>query len=191
MADNVMSDPESFITLPPGVVDSGTYRVASPRVAPERPARSTDDIVFFAASPGLAAASHAAASNPDAMSPVPEPAEPAHRAAQQWCLVLPQGVGAKVVHGAVFLGRNPTRTPEWPGAELLPVIDPAKSLSKTHALIEVDADSLWVHDLDSTNGVYIVTEHGGTITVEPGTRAMVPAGSDLELGNYVVRVEYS
>ena len=187
------ASPEDFITLPPGVLDSGTYRVANPRVVPSKSARHDDDIVFFPTAPGMPAP--AAAS----VTPVVEAAgDPeatrvgvARHASLQWRLVLPDGVGAKAVDGALFLGRNPARTAERPDAELLTLIDPAKSLSKTHALLEVDSGVLWVHDLDSTNGVFIVQANGDAVEVEPGTRASVPAGSELEFGDYVIRVERS
>ncbi|WP_229671342.1 FHA domain-containing protein [Salinibacterium xinjiangense] len=67
--------------------------------------------------------------------------------------------------------------------------DPAKSVSKTHAMLEVDADGLWVLDLDSTNGVWVVPAGEGAIEVEPGQRVAVPAGADLELGDLVIQVE--
>jgi hypothetical protein len=188
-ADVVEVDPETFITLPPGVLDSGTYRVANPRVVPQRSGHSKDDIVFFPTAPGVVATP----SPVGAPSKQPKTADESRsgRVVQQWCLVLPGGVGAKAVRGALFIGRNPARTRDWPVAELLPIIDPAKSLSKTHALLEVEADVLWVHDLDSTNGVFIVAQNGDTVEVKPGTRAAVPADSQLELGEYVIQIEHS
>lgn len=182
------ASPEDFITLPPGVADSGTYRVANPRVVPPKSARHDDDIVFFPAGPGRPVP--AAASTVPTVETAGDSGTPRH-ASLQWRLVLPDGVGAKAVDGALFLGRNPTRAAERPDAELLPLIDPAKSLSKTHALLEVEGGMLWVHDLDSTNGVFIVQADGDAVEVEPGTRASVPAGSELEFGDYVIRVECS
>ncbi|WP_349899373.1 FHA domain-containing protein [Parafrigoribacterium soli] len=186
--DAAAVDPEEFITLPPGVIDSGTYRVANPRVVPQRSA--SDDIVFFTAgagvppTPGVVPPPRDAASDAGVELP-----EAPHRPELQWRLVLPGGIGARAVERALFIGRNPARTDERPDAELLPLVDPAKSLSKTHALVEVEAGQLWVHDLDSTNGVFIVPDDSDAIEVAPGTRAAVPAGATLELGDYVIRVE--
>jgi hypothetical protein len=177
VTDAASPDPQAFITLPPGVFDSGTYRVPNPRVVPPRTHQS-DDIVFFPSAPGVPAAPGVAPVEQQPAASIP-----------QWRLVLPGGIGAKAVDGAVFIGRNPARRPEWPNAELLPLVDPAKSLSKTHALVELEQNVLWVHDLDSTNGVFIVTDNGDATEVVPGSRAAVPAGSDLELGDYVIRVE--
>jgi pSer/pThr/pTyr-binding forkhead associated (FHA) protein len=90
---------------------------------------------------------------------------------------------------AALIGRNPAASTNWPHASLLPVDDLTKSVSKTHALLEIDGGVLWVHDLDSTNGVYVVV---GDDVVEavPGTRVAVPAGADLELGEFVTRVTF-
>jgi hypothetical protein len=170
-ADAAPAEQEAFITPPPGTFDSGTYRMTNPRIVPPRTQKASDDIVFFPTGAG---------------APVPAAQR---QAASQWRLVLPDGIGAKAVDGALFIGRNPTRTAERQDAELLPLIDPAKSLSKTHALLEVEDGVLWVHDLDSTNGVFIVPQSGDMVEVEPGTRAVVPTDSDLELGNYVIHVE--
>ncbi|MEO7123924.1 MAG: FHA domain-containing protein, partial [Lacisediminihabitans sp.] len=140
--DAVSTELETFITLPPGTFDSGTYRVANPRVVPARAHKASEDIVFFPS--GVGAPAPAAAVAPAALLD----------AVQQWRLVLPGGIGAKAVEASLFIGRNPARAAERPEAELLPLVDPAKSLSKTHALLEVDDGVLWVHDLDSTNGVF-------------------------------------
>lgn len=158
-----------FITMPPGITDSGTHRVATPRQERPKAEERADEIVLFPTSPGA----------------------PAVNQSPQWRLVLPNGAGVKPLDGAVFLGRNPALTAEHPNAELLSLTDPAKSLSKTHALLEVEDGQLWAHDLDSTNGVFVVPEHGDAVEVEPGTRVLVPAGAVLEFGDYVIGVEFN
>ena len=77
----------------------------------------------------------------------------------------------------------------WPEATLLQVDDLTKSVSKTHALLEIDGGVLWVHDVHSTNGVYVVVGDD-VVEVVPGTRVAVPAGADLELGEFVTRVTF-
>jgi predicted component of type VI protein secretion system len=69
------------------------------------------------------------------------------------------------------------------------VPDPEKSISKTHAMLELDAGDLLVHDLNSTNGVWVVPAGGEAIEVEPGEPVAIPAGGELELGDVVIRVE--
>ena len=39
--------------------------------------------------------------------------------------------------------------------------------------------------------IYIVEPDASVVDVEPGRRAAVPAGAELELGEYIVRVEHS
>lgn len=112
----------------------------------------------------------------------PEPA-PAPAA---WRIQLPEG-GETVVSGVVLVGRNPAPFDAYPGAELLAVDDSTQSVSKTHAAFEVDEQGLWVHDLNSTNGVWVV--HGEEVTeAVPGRRVQVLDGSGVELGDYVLKV---
>ena len=183
-------DTGTFITLPPGIVDSGTLRVSAPRV--ERvatPATEPGEIVFFPVVPGIPVSRIVA--TPDGAA-APDDGETcvAGRAASTWRIILPRSGQIVPLVEALYIGRNPARTAERQDAELLAVDDPAKSLSKTHALLEVEDDVLWVHDLDSTNGIYIVEPDASVVDVEPGRRAAVPAGAELELGEYIVRVEH-
>lgn len=184
--DEPVVDTGTFITLPPGIVDSGTLRVSAPRV--ERvptPAAEPGEIVFFPVVPGIPVARIVA--EPDAGETRVAPKAPA---TATWRIILPRSGQIVPITGALYIGRNPARTAERQDAELLAVDDPAKSLSKTHALLEVEGDVLWVHDLDSTNGIYIVEPDASVVDVEPGRRAAVPAGAELELGEYIVRVEH-
>jgi hypothetical protein len=164
--------PESLIEIPPTIAPietgSGTQRIA-PSIAPivaDNPAPATAEapVVFFPTLPGTAALSKHA-----------------------WELQLPDGRTIPVAR-AVFFGRNPARTPERPGADLLPLDDPARSLSKTHALLELDSGELWIHDLDSTNGVVVASPGASPIVAIPGERVAVGSGSELRLGSYVIRV---
>ena len=181
--DEPVVDTGTFITLPPGIVDSGTLRVSAPRV--ERvatPAAEAGEIVFFPVVPGIPVARIAAGPTENETR-----AEPT---VSRWRIILPRSGQIVPLTGALYIGRNPARTAERQDAELLAVDDPAKSLSKTHALLEVENDVLWVHDLDSTNGIFIVEPDASVVDVEPGRRAAVPAGAELELGEYIVRVEH-
>jgi pSer/pThr/pTyr-binding forkhead associated (FHA) protein len=89
------------------------------------------------------------------------------------------------VRGVLLLGRNPAPFAAWPDAQLLAVADTTQTVSKTHAAFEVDDSGLWVHDLNSTNGVWVV--RGEDVTeVAPGRRVNVRSGSTIELGDYVL-----
>jgi hypothetical protein len=57
-------------------------------------------------------------------------------------------------------------------------------------MLELEAGTLWAHDLDSTNGVWVVPAGQDAIEVTPGTRVAVPVGADLELGDLVIQVEH-
>ena len=151
----------------------------------ERPDRSVaEEIVFFPSVPGM-----------PAPAPVPVEAEVvgATRVADAvspsgWRLVVP-GHGAVPVPAALFIGRNPSATAARPDGELLAVDDETRSLSKTHAMLELEGDALWVHDLGSTNGVWVVPRGEDARKVVPGQRAAVPSGCELELGDLIIRVE--
>lgn len=202
-----MSD-EGFIGLPPGMtppVDSGTLR----RDRPERTRAERDEITFFPAGAAPAPVVDVPVVDvpvvdvPVADAPVVD-APPADAPEEQdsgetrisvrrhaggaWRLMVPGQSHPVVVDGTLFLGRNPSPAPGVTGV-ILAVDDPAKSVSKTHAILEPDAEGLWVHDLDSTNGVWVVPEGEDPVEVIPGTRAAVPAGADLELGDFVIQVE--
>lgn len=193
-------DDDGFIGLPPGMAptpvdaDSGTVR----RDRPERPRTAErEEIVFFP----VGAAAPAPASVDTPVKPhTTEPFEraeledatrasaPRRHAAAVWRLVVE---GREVpVEGVLYLGRNPVAGPEHPGAAVLALDDATKSVSKTHAMLELEAGVLWVHDLGSTNGVWVVEPDGEPIEVIPGQRVPVPAGGAVELGELVIPVEH-
>lgn len=196
--------PPGFITLPPGMFDSGTFTVPAPRAPSRGPEPTLNDIVFvptvLGAAPALPAPAQPVPVQPVPAQPVPVqplPAEPdtdatvvsvSRAATPSWRLVLPGGATAVNVTGTVLIGRNPAASALWPTARLVAVADPSKSVSKTHAALELENGELWVHDLNSTNGVAVVTA-GDATEVRAGERTLVPAGSDLELGRFVIQVE--
>lgn len=238
---------DGFIGMPPGIMDSGTFKLPPKAERPRTPQR--EEIVFVPTVPGMpvppptetppelsapapaptapetadavpavpqapidaetaawskpvshetqraipdpADSPYAAPVVPPVVPPVPSPADFTPPAAPAlapavWRLVLADGSEA-TVERAVIVGRNPVTFDQWPGAVLLPVADTTQSVSKTHAAFEVDDSGLWVHDLNSTNGVWVV--HGEDVTeAAPGRRVRVPEGSSVELGDYVLKV---
>ncbi len=192
MAD---TDDDGFITLPPGIFDTSTLK-AMPK--PERPRKDADDIVFVPVTPGMpvppveqpapeviaAPAAPPVAPQAPAQPVVPPASAQPAPVASAWTLVLADGSEAPVGE-ALLLGRNPAPFDAWPHAQLLAVVDTTQSVSKSHAAFEVDDSGLWVHDLNSTNGVWVV--NGSDVTeVAPGRRVNVPAGASIELGDYVL-----
>lgn len=172
-------DENDFISLPPGIaLDSGTFKTPARTSAKREP---TPEITVAVGHPVPAPVTAPVA------TPVVTPAVPA---APVWRIVLPGAGGTIAVAASTLVGRNPAASADWPGAALVAVDDLTTSVSKTHALLEIDGGALWVHDLDSTNGVYVVVGEDATEVV-PGARSAVPAGAELELGEFVLRVELS
>lgn len=117
----------------------------------------------------------------------PPPVRGAHAVPSdsEWILTFGDESTAPI-SGRVLIGRNPARLAGWESASLVSISDPTHSVSKTHAGFEVDDSGLWVHDLASTNGVWVVV--GGDATeVATGRRVEVHDGAEIELGDYVLR----
>jgi hypothetical protein len=127
------------------------------------------------------------------VTPVPESMDETRvsvrrRAGAHWRLVLPDGRHVEVAT-AILLGRDPSANVKWPGAAKLPVDDETHSISKTHAVIELDGGDLWITDLDSTNGVLITQPDGTELDPESNVRTRIQPGADVELGDYIIQVE--
>ena len=92
-----------------------------------------------------------------------------------------------LAHGsAVCVGRDPVAPSTHPDAALRTVVDPAKSVSKTHAIIWADEVDLYLQDLDSTNGVSVADADGTETLLESGATLAVTTGSTIYLGNFAV-----
>jgi len=89
----------------------------------------------------------------------------------QWTLVLDDGTSFPLSGGAVALGRNPAGSE---GVQALTVPDATRTLSKTHARLELDDGEWTVIDLNSTNGVMVVDPDGSERLLAPGASALVP-----------------
>jgi len=181
---------DDLITLPPGIIDSGTYRVAHERATkPEEPSEAP--MFFPTAGIGLAPAAAPIA------EPASQPVDDATRAsvgrrrAPAWRLTLPDGAEV-LVEQTTLVGRDPAHSDTWPEALLLPIADTGKTISKTHAALELTAGGqLVVHDLDSTNGVFLEYPGGDETVVDPGVPALVEHGAELSFGQFTVSVERS
>lgn len=177
--ERVAASAEDFITMPPLVSDSATQKVASARPAPvTKPAAA--EITFFPTT------------MPPPAAPTPEETQlrPERPATSVWRLVLGDGLVVPV-ESAVLVGRDPAHNAEFPTAGLLAIVEPEKTISKTHAVVELDDGALWVRDLNSTNGTFVLLPDGTEVDVTPDARTEVPAGGDLVFGEYVVQVERS
>ena len=162
-----------------------------------------------AAAPAPAPAASALAA-PAAMPPVPPPpAAPAAAAAGAPAAAIDEGptvartalprAGATLVMDTgqrialvaprTLLGRAPVAVPPWDKADTVPVIDPDRSISKTHLVVLLDGDRLSVRELGSTNGSAVVAADGARTTLLMGQDVVVPDGARVELGDRSFTVE--
>jgi len=90
-----------------------------------------------------------------------------------WQLVPASGASIPLTADVVILGRRPSADPNFPRAQLVPVSEDARTVSKTHARIELRGERWLITDLDSTNGVLLRTLMGEEIEIAPGTELEV------------------
>ncbi|WP_405371621.1 MULTISPECIES: DUF5684 domain-containing protein [unclassified Microbacterium] len=90
-----------------------------------------------------------------------------------WELVPPTGAAVALESDVVIVGRNPAADPRHPRAQLVTIVDPTRTVSKTHARLERRGEIWHIVDLDSTNGVLLPSLLGTDIEVEPGTEVEV------------------
>ena len=102
-----------------------------------------------------------------------------------WSLVLDDGTTLPITATLVALGRNPTAQP---GAQALVVPDATRTLSKTHASLTLDDGEWSVTDLNSTNGVLVISATGVETLLDAGATAVVDAG--FILGKVGMRLSF-
>lgn len=81
------------------------------------------------------------------------------RSTTAWSLVDTDGTKFPLAPMNV-LGRKPTSGPD--DAQFIALSDPERVLSRTHLLLEIEQDQLWVTDLKSTNGTEILLDSIGS-----------------------------
>jgi hypothetical protein len=104
-----------------------------------------------------------------------------------WTLDLPDG-SVEVIVGSVIVGRAASPLQGRPGARLLSVDDPTRSVSKNHALFTDENGVLLVEDLGSMNGIVVTRADGHETELSPGIRLRLDHGSTVELGDLQLRV---
>ncbi|PVE58774.1 DUF5684 domain-containing protein [Microbacterium testaceum] len=186
-----------------------TRPAPEPAVAPRAPLSSPGDEF-----PELSEAVSAVSENPDAGSPrsartsvsslytqpeVPPVAEDDFDALDRtvvtrrkripWALVPPTGGPVDLTSPVVILGRRPSPDPTFPDAQLVAISDETRTVSKTHARLELRGDTWYVTDLDSTNGVLFATLMGTEVEAPPGEE--IEAGERFFLGDAEVRLARS
>ncbi|KQM83187.1 FHA domain-containing protein [Agromyces sp. Leaf222] len=117
-----------------------------------------------------------------AMPQALRPAMPESAAATSFSLTSAAGETVEIV-GRVVVGRNPTIGADQVGATPIALIDPTRTVSKTHALIEVRGGQVVITDLHSTNGVAVQAGGGELTVLDPGAPAELEVGATLRLGD--------
>lgn len=87
-----------------------------------------------------------------------------------------------MVDGTGLVGRNPAPRAGESVEHVVPIIDPARSVSKTHLMFGAGPAGFWVSDRDSTNGTRTVSDDGVITEVSPGVKVIVPVGGTVEFG---------
>lgn len=171
--------PASVPVAPPVPLPNVQMPGASPSAQPEPALISS----IPGASPSWSAPA-APVLEPDLDETVISPA----RTRAEWQIVLADGRQLEMA-SALRIGRDPISDPGVPGAVLMPIDDPARSLSKTHAQLEAGADGLVVTDLHSTNGTRVRMADGSLIVLVPETPFPVTGTAEISFGDYVVRAQ--
>lgn len=83
----------------------------------------------------------------------------------------------------VLIGRNPAGHPGEDTAQLIPLADPGRSISKTHLHLLAGNGGIWVTDRDSTNGSSVTTPDGIRTALAAGEPTHVRPGSTVHFGD--------
>ena len=86
------------------------------------------------------------------------------------------------VFGTGILGRNPVAEPGEYFDHFVPIVDPSKSVSKTHLEFGQTAGAFWISDRYSANGTGYRPPDGVRTRCEPGKRYLVTRGSRVDIG---------
>jgi len=79
-----------------------------------------------------------------------------------------------------LVGRNPSADTD---VQLVRIVDPGRSVSKTHLQVGVDGAVVWVADRGSTNGTLVTLDDGQQIVCGAGQRVRVPVGAIVSFGD--------
>ncbi|KHK99529.1 hypothetical protein LK09_02555 [Microbacterium mangrovi] len=110
----------------------------------------------------------------------------APRRRTEWMLTLPLGAPIRLTSPVLILGRRPAADPAYPQAQLVDIADETRTVSKTHARLELAADSWTITDLGSTNGVVLIADDGTETDLPAGASQLV--GERFLLGDAELRL---
>ena len=108
------------------------------------------------------------------------------RRMKPWTLETEHGLKVSLTKPVVLLGRNPARGGAHTDAQLVPLHDPGKTVSKTHARLDFVEGAWGISDLHSTNGVVLID--GGGLENELDAGASAPLTDRFLLGELAARI---
>jgi hypothetical protein len=103
-------------------------------------------------------------------------------------IINSDGLSRTPISAPVSLGRDP-RSSGSAGESLISVPATEWTVSKTHARMHALDGVLYITDLDSTNGTFLIDEHDNMVQCAPNVATVVPMGSGIELGAYGIVVD--
>jgi hypothetical protein len=164
-------------------------RVRAPEVADSRPSDTT--VVERLPKPAVAGRFPVAEpSEDDELDPFEasvdliEPIEAAPPAEPPALYTLSFSTGEVVdVTGSGLIGRRPITQPGEEVDQLVAVLDPGRSVSKTHVEFGIEARELWICDRYSGNGTVAHPLGGIARQCEAGRRYRVTRGTRVEIGD--------
>lgn len=109
---------------------------------------------------------------------------PRHESSEHWVLSSVSGLQVQV-RTSMVLGRDPEREE---GSVVVALDDPERSVSKTHARVTLESGDVFVEDLNSTNGTYVI-RGGVEEQVLHGSPVQLHAGDRIALGDFELSVE--
>ena len=123
--------------------------------------------------------------------PRPEPTEsdveatrivPSGRSALRFVLQFSTGESV-TVFGNGLVGRNPVAEPSEYFDHLVTIVDPGRSVSKTHLEFGQAAGAFWVSDRYSGNGTVVREPDGAPLRCESGKRYRIVRGTRVIMGD--------
>jgi hypothetical protein len=89
------------------------------------------------------------------------------------------------IERTALVGRNPASDAD---VQLVRVVDPGRSVSKTHLQIGVEPGGVWVADRGSTNGTVVTLPDGGQVVCRVDQQVRLRVGSTVTFGDCALRL---
>ncbi len=86
------------------------------------------------------------------------------------------------VYGSGLVGRNPHPEPAEYFDHIVRVLDPSRSVSKTHLEFGQEANTFWIKDRFSGNGSIIREPEGDPVRCQPDRRYRIVRGTRVDIG---------